>query len=53
MLHRVEWEPFRITYVRPGEDLQRYDKVLVQEVTVSYKTPPRRGGLSMDAIDPN
>jgi hypothetical protein len=52
-LHRVEWEPFRVTYVKPGADLQRYDKVLVQEVTVSYKTPPRRGSLDLDAIDPN
>jgi hypothetical protein len=52
-LHRVEWEPFRVTYVKPGADLQRYDKVLVQEVTVSYKTPPRRGSLGLGAIDPN
>jgi hypothetical protein len=52
-LHRVEWEPFRVTYVKPGADLQRYNKVLVQEVTVSYKTPPRRGSLNRDAIDPN
>lgn len=52
-LHRIEWEPFRVTYVKPGADLQRYDKVLVQEVTISYKTPPRRGRLGQDAIDPN
>lgn len=52
-LHRVKWEPFRVTYVKPGADLQRYTKVLVQEVTVSYKTPPRSGGLQLDAIDPN
>ena len=52
-LHRVNWEPFRTTYVKPGADLQRYNKVLVQEVTVSYKTPPRRAGLNRDAIVPN
>lgn len=52
-LHRVEWEPFRVTYVKPGADLQRYDKVLVQGVTVSYKTPPRRGSEDLGAIDPN
>jgi hypothetical protein len=52
-LHRVEWEPFRVSYVKPGADLQRYDQVLVQEVSVSYKTPPRRGRLAQDAIDPN
>lgn len=52
-LHRVEWEPFRTTYVKPGADLQRYDKVLISEVSVSYKTPPRRGHLGRDEIDPN
>jgi hypothetical protein len=52
-LHRVKWEPFQVTYVKPGADLQRYNKVLVQEVTVSYKTPPRRGSLNRDAIKPN
>ena len=52
-LHRVNWEPFRVTYVKPGADLQRYDKVLIQEVTVSYKTPPRRGRYERDAIDLN
>jgi hypothetical protein len=45
-LHRVDWEPFQVTYVKPGADLQRYDKVLVREVTVSYKTPSRMGGTS-------
>ena len=52
-LHRVEWEPFRTTYVKPGADLQRYDKVLVSEVSVSYKTPPRRGHFGHNEIDPN
>jgi hypothetical protein len=52
-LHLVEHEPFRTTYVKPGADLQRYNKVLVQEVTVSYKTPPRPSGSGMYAINPN
>jgi len=52
-LHQVEWEPFRVTYVKPGADLGRYDKVLVQEVTVSYKRPPPRGNFEQDSIDPN
>jgi hypothetical protein len=45
-LHRVEWQPFHITYVKPGAELQRYTKMLVQAVTVSYKTPPRDSRLS-------
>ena len=52
-LHLVEWEPFQVTYVKPGADLQRYDKVLVQEVTVSYKRPPPAGNFEQDSIDPN
>ena len=52
-LHLVQREPFRTTYVKPGADLQRYTKVAVQEVTVSYKTPPRAGRFEQDEIDPN
>lgn len=40
-LHLIEWEPFRVTYVKPGTEFQRYDRVLIQDVTISYKTPPR------------
>jgi hypothetical protein len=52
-LHLLEWEPFRITYVRPGADLARYDKVLVEEVTISYKTPPapRQERLQQDDME--
>lgn len=53
-LHLVQWEPFHTTYVKPGADLQRYTKVAVQEVTVSYKTPPRPDRFEQSsAIDPN
>jgi hypothetical protein len=52
-LHRVDWEAFGSTYVMPGADLQRYDKVLVQEVTVSYETPPRPARGTRGNIDPN
>ena len=52
-LHLVKHEPFRISYVKPGADLQRYNKVLVQEVTVSYKTPPDPNKRSRATINPN
>jgi len=52
-LHLVQWEPFRVTYVKPGADLQRYTKVVVQEVTVSYKTPPRPGRFAQSDLDSN
>jgi hypothetical protein len=40
-LRRVRWKPFRATWVMPGADFERYDKLLVQEVTISYEKPPR------------
>jgi hypothetical protein len=52
-LHRIEWEPFQSTYVKPGADLKNYDKVMVKEVTISYKTPPRPSQVNQNAIDPN
>jgi hypothetical protein len=32
----VKRGPFRSTYVKPGADLQRYDKVLIKMVAPSY-----------------
>jgi len=52
-LHRVLWEPFGVTFVKPGADLARYDKVLVQAVTISYKRPPRSTSLEDSSITPN
>ena len=52
-LHQIKWEPFADTYVKPGADLGRYDKVLVQEVTVSYKTPPPKGDFRQDPSEAN
>lgn len=52
-LHLLDWEPFKVTYVKPGADLARYQKVLVKEVTVSYKTPPLPGRPRTSAVHPN
>ena len=41
-LHRVKWEPFATTFVRPGAKLSDYDSVMIDEVTISYQRPPRR-----------
>ncbi|MFQ5418619.1 MAG: DUF3313 family protein, partial [Myxococcota bacterium] len=40
-LHRIEWEPFKVSYVKPGAELSRYDKLMIDAVTVSYRRPPR------------
>lgn len=39
-LHRVKWEPFRLSFVKPGADLARYDQILLDGVTVSYERTP-------------
>ncbi len=54
-LHRVLWEPFRSTYVRPGASLQGYSGLRLEEVTIRYKAPPsqRRKGFSGDAFKTN
>jgi len=41
-LHRVRWEPFATTFVRPGANLSGYDAVILDEVTISYQRPPRK-----------
>ena len=41
-LHRVKWEPFAATFLKPGAKLGGYDAVILDEVTISYKRPPRR-----------
>lgn len=52
-LYLLEWEPFKSTYIKPDADLQRYDKVMVEPVTVSYKTPPRPEWQRQQGIVPN
>jgi hypothetical protein len=49
-LHRILWEPFTVSFVKPGAKLGGYESVLVDEVTVSFKRPPRSYGLSPSAI---
>ncbi len=52
-LHQVKWEPFRTTYVKPGADLQVYDKVVVDPFHVSYKTPPHPRNRMRESMDSN
>ena len=47
-LHRIKWEPFGVTFVKPGASLENYDAVLLDEVTISYKRPPRRSVMPGD-----
>ena len=41
-LHRIKWEPFAATFVKPGAKLGSYDSVILDEVTISYKRPPSK-----------
>ena len=52
-LHRVLWEPFEITFVRPGAKLSEYDAVIVDRVRIGYKRTPKGTLSSEAAISPN
>jgi len=54
-LYKIQWQPFESTFVKPGADLQVYDKVIVEPATVAYKTPPRQDDTrgEDDMIVPN
>jgi len=52
-LHRVDWEPFRVTYVKPGADIRRYDRLLIDEITISYRKPPKSARVGRVLVDPN
>ncbi len=54
-LHRIKWEPFAATFVKPGAKLGNYDAVILDEVTISYERPPRRDPMPgmNDGLDDN
>ena len=52
-LHRILWEPFAVSFVKPGAKLGTYDSVLVDEVTVRFKRPPRKALAADASIAPN
>ena len=50
-LHRVKWEPFSLSFVRPGAKLGDYDAIILDQVTISYQRPPKRGNIMPGAND--
>jgi hypothetical protein len=55
-LHRVKWEPFAATFLKPGAKLGGYDAVILDKVTISYQRPPRRDpmpGMDNDGMNAN
>ena len=52
-LHRILWEPFAVSFVKPGARLGSYDKVLVDQATVSFKRPPQKALAAQASIAPN
>lgn len=50
-LYRVEYWGFGAAFVKPGADLQRYDKIVLKEVEVSYKRPPHRARQTDDVLE--
>jgi len=52
-LHRVQWEPFSLSFVKPGADLHKYNAVMVDRVTISYAHPPKTTNFPADSHDQN
>ena len=52
-LHRVKWEPFPTSFVRPGAKLEGYTAVLLDAVTIAYQSPPRRYAPGTGTLDAN
>lgn len=52
-LHRVRWEPFSVSFVKPGADLRKYNAVMIDQVTISYSRPPKETLAPADANNPN
>jgi hypothetical protein len=50
-LHRVENWGFGDAFVKPGADLARYDRVLIDAVTIAYKRPRHPAHVSRDGIE--
>ena len=52
-LHRVRWEPFAMSFVKPGADLHKYNAVIIDQVTISYTHPPKETNFPADGHDHN
>jgi hypothetical protein len=52
-LHRIIWEPFAATFVRPGARLDKYSRVIIEPLTISYKEKPSPGRIAYNSIQPN
>lgn len=52
-LRLVDWEPFRVTYVKPGADIRRFDRLMIEDPTISYRKPPKSARLGRVLVDPN
>ena len=52
-LHRVLWEPFAVSFVKPGASLENYDSILIDEVTIRYKRPPQGAVAAQASNQPN
>lgn len=52
-LHRIAWEPFGVTFVRPGARLDKYSQVIIEPLMISYKKKPSPGRIAYNSIEPN
>ena len=52
-LHQILWEPFAVSFVKPGARLGSYDSILIDEVTIRYKRPPQGAVAAQASNQPN
>jgi hypothetical protein len=58
-LRRAKWEPFQITFLRPGAQFGDYRKLIIDPLTITYAKDPNpaktgeRGFGSYEPMDPN
>ncbi|MDE0883980.1 MAG: hypothetical protein OSB70_00460 [Myxococcota bacterium] len=58
-LYQTRWAPFEATFLRPGVHMDRYKKVVIEPLTISYRQDPgvRRIGNrafgTYEPLDPN
>jgi len=47
-LVRVRWSRFKYVWAKPGADFGRYERVMMDPVSVAYKRPPHSGTVEPD-----
>lgn len=50
-LRRLKWEPFELSYVRPGAEISRYDRLLIEPVSIDPNSIDPGFAISSSGIE--